>query len=213
MLRWFALLFALAAFAAEANPLQRSETLRQYTAETSTDAGTIVAALKQRLPKSVALAEYDDGAMVHYAGNRTPAVLADFLTTGFEQLDGAAIAMGKTVSLTLTITDLGDSAEMSLMVLARFPAPAVPVMKGSHVIMDGTTPGACQGHMVIQHAEPIEDAAPAYREHLEDQGFAFEEFDPQDTSFFIGHRPGCDLALYLQEDRGTSLIVIRYLED
>ena len=111
------------------------------------------------------------------------------------------------------LSDIGDATDMSLMVLARFPDPAVPLMEGAAIMLDGTGAGECAGHMVLAHPLPTEEAAPAYREHLENEGFAFPDADPEETSFFIGHRPGCDLALYLQEDRGTSLIVIRYLED
>lgn len=214
MLKTFILVLAVVlALPAAASQAERTERLRQYYAETATDAGQIVSMLKQRLPASVSLAESDDGAMLHYAGNLTPEALGDFLTAGFAELDPSVIAVGKTVSLTLMINDLGDATEMSLMVLARFPDFTVPVLDGGHVIMDGTGADACQGHMVIQHTTSPKDAAPAYIQHLENEGFAFEEYDPQETSFFIGHRPGCDLALYLQEHQGASLIVIRYLED
>ena len=210
MLRAMVLVLSLVATLAHAQP---RESMRQFLAETSTPAAKLVAALRQRLPETVPIIADADGIAVHYAGNATPAPLANLFAAHFEQLDPKIIAAGQTVSLTLLVSDIGDGTEMSLMVMARFPEPTLPLPKDAVVMLNGTGPSDCEGQLVLNHPLPIDEAAPVFREHLEDQGFAFPDAEPQETSFFIGHRPGCDLALYLQKDRGMSLVVIRYLED
>ena len=209
MLRLVLLILVLASPVA-AKP---TESLRQYTAETSTDVSRIVETLSQRLPESVALLELGGEVALSYTGNATPPALSGFLETAFQDLDPAVIAMGQTVSLTLTLANTDAGTIMSLMLMARFPSGGQPIMDGAVVMLDGRGAGTCAGQLVLQQPALPEAAAPAYVEHLENEGFAFEPYDPQETSFFIGHRPGCALALYLQEDQGASLIVIRYLED
>lgn len=189
------------------------ESIRQYLTETATGADEIVAGLKERLPRSVVLIEEEGGASLIFAGATTPVPLARFLTAAFPELDPGVIAPGRTVSLTLGVYGAGGATEMSLMVMARFPDPGGAPLDGAAVILDGTGPGACQGQVVMQHPKPPRDLGPVYRGHLEAEGFSFPDANPDETSFFIGHRPDCDLALYLESHRGTSLVVIRYLED
>lgn len=200
----------LAATSAMAQPTER---LRQFNAETTTSVGEISTALKRRLPKSVIVIEEPKGVSIQYTGNATPAPLADFLKSAFSQLDPKVIATGQTVSLSFVASEYEDTTDLSLMVLARFPAPEVPLLKGAGLMLDGTGMTPCTGHMVLAHPDPVDEIAPAYREHLENEGFAFPDAEPDETSFFVGYRQDCELALYLQDQQGTSLIVIRYLED
>ncbi len=202
-----------AALTATTIPSDAAESMRQFSAETSANYAEVVTSLKQRLPETVQILETSSGAMVYYTGNATPPSLAGFLKTAFAQLDPGVIATGQTVSLTMTLSELGEATTISLMVMARFPDAGAPMMEGAMIMLDGRGPGACEGQLILRQPMPPDVAAPAYREHFEKAGFAFDKADPQETSFFIGHRPGCELALYLQEDQGTSLVVIRYLED
>lgn len=189
------------------------ESLRQYAATTSTEMSTIVEQLTAQVPDTVVILEMGDQVAFSYTGDATPPGLSRFLTSAFEELDPGLIAMGQTVSLTATLAEDGDQTAMGLMLLARFTSGDSPVLDGATVLVDGRGAGSCNGQLILQQAMPQREAAKAYRELFEKRGFAFPDSSPQETSFFIGYRQNCELALYLQEQEGASLIVIRYLEN
>ncbi len=204
------LIFALLVFA---TPLSAKESMRQFGSETSTGYGEIIGSLQQRLPDTVMVQDFGDSAAVSYAGNMVPPALGSFLKTAFEALDPSVIAPGKTVSLTMTLMPSDEGTSLGLMVMGRFDIAQGALPKGASVIMDGRGAGGCDGQVVLHHQEQIDDAAETYVAHLEAQGFAFNDNLTQGVSFFVGYRPGCETALYLQEEQGASLVVIRYLKD
>ncbi|MEM9707643.1 MAG: hypothetical protein AAF871_02540 [Pseudomonadota bacterium] len=198
-------------FAAFAHAQPR-ESMRQYSAETATALVDVVTALRARMPENVVIAEGGRGAMLTYTGNALHPNLAGFLSSAFENLDPEILKPGRAMSLTMSFTDLSPGTGMSLMVLARLSPPELPLPKGGYVILDGLT-GPCRGQIVLRHTAPQDKAAELYRSSLEDNGFAFEDPDPQGMSFFIGNAPDCSVGLYVQPDTTGSLIVIRYLEE
>lgn len=189
------------------------EAMRQYHAETTTSKAEIADALRPVVGPNVALIDAGETLMISYSGNATPPVLASFFGAAFSDLDPGLLAMGRTISLTATLTEHDDFTEMSLMVLARFDAPTLPLPDGGHIVLDGTTPNTCNGQLVIAHDLPLKQAAKLYRGHFESEGYDFPDAEPDEVSFFIGYGPECELALYLEPDRGSTLVVIRYLEE
>ena len=207
---WILIGFLAALFAQQA---RSGESMRQFQSETVVPLAQIIGDLEPRLPPSVVLLPTERGAILSYSGQATPAPLAAFLTAAFDGLAPETLAAGRTLSLALTMQAYPDGTDLSLMVLADFPDTAMPVPEGSIVMLDGTVPGACEGQIVLRHPERPKTTAKAYRAHLEAAGFAFPEAEPDEASFFIGYAPACTIALYLKPDRGTTLIVVRYLEE
>ena len=190
----------------------QAETLRQFHAETSTPLSEIKTALENRLPDMVGVLG-EDTVTVAYSGNRVPPALVGFLETSFEKLDPTTLAIGKTLSLSLTLQGDDTGTVMSLMMMGNFPASRVPVLKDSVVMMDGSGPGNCAGQLVLRHLKPVEETASDYVSALKKDGFAFPDADSDEVSFFIGHAPDCQIAMYLHPQQDTTMVVIRYLED
>ena len=189
------------------------ESLRQYAASTTTEMSMIAEQLASQVPDSAVLLDMRDDEAFRYMSDATPPGFSRFLTSAFTDLDPAVIAMGQTVSLTATLARADGGTAMGLMVLARFTSPDSPLLDGATVLVDGQGPGDCEGQLILQQPMPQGEAANAYRALFEARGFDFPDATPQETSFFIGYRQDCELALYLQEQEGASLIVIRYLEN
>ncbi len=192
---------------------EAKESLRQYAASTTTEMSTIAEQLASQMPDSVVILEMGDQVAFSYTGDATPPGLSHFLTSAFADLDPAVLAMGQTVSLTATLAEDDGGTAMGLMLLARFTGSDSPVLDDATVLVDGRGRGGCDGQLILQQPMPQDEAARAYRDLFETRGFAFPDASPQETSFFIGYRQDCELALYLQEQEGESLIVIRYLEN
>lgn len=212
MLRRLSAALAAGVFLAVPSALA-SESMRQFHAETATSLDEIVRHLQPRLPTTVTLLPTDEGAVLTYTGNATPDLIASFAEAAFETLPSGTLDIGRTLSLALTMSGREGGTDLSLMVLARFPEPVAPLPDGSVVILDGLGPGRCQGQQVLRHPGRHEEAARAWRGQLEQTGFVFPEAEPDEVSFFIGYAPNCSVALYLKPDQGTTLIVVRYLED
>jgi hypothetical protein len=194
-------------------PAAGSESLRQFHAETLSSPDEIVARLEPRLLPSVTVTTVADDAILSYTGNAPPAALTDFVESTFDALPEGFLIPGRTLSLALTISGRDGGADLSLLLLARFPEPPAPLPDGAVVLLDGRGAADCTGQMVLRHPGRHRDVAKSYREHLEEAGFAFPDAEPDETSFFIGYAPDCAAALYLRPDQGTTLIVVRYLED
>lgn len=190
-----------------------AETLRQFHAETSTPLSELAVALERRLPKNMVAPLGEDTVFVSYSGNRIPAVLAGFLESSFEKLSPETFAVGKTISLSLTLQGDTTGTVMSLMVMGNFPASRVSLLKDSLMMMDGSGPGKCTGQMVLSHPKRAEETAKDYVDALKNDGFAFPDTEPDEVSFFIGHAPDCQIAMYLHPEQDTTMVVIRYLED
>ena len=186
--------------------------LRQFHSETSTPLDEIVRALETQMPGQVRQPTAGRATLA-YAGNTLPPRLAGFLAAAFENLPSEVLVPGTAVSLSLMLSSQGAGTDMSLMIMAAFPHTGVPLVPDSVMVMDGSGPGACTGQMVVQHLKPKRQSARIWRNHLESEGFSFADFDPESVSFFIGHRPGCEIALYLHPDQNTTMVVIRYLEE
>lgn len=193
--------------------LNAAESFRQFSGETSTPLAEIVTHLEQRLPDSVQIMELEGEAGLHYVGKSVPPVLAGFLETAFPRLDPTILTSGQAVTLTVGLQEMEAGTHLTLMALAEFPSLADAVPSGATVLLDGTGPGTCEGQIVAHSFEPVEEAAITYRTHLEQNGFVFPEDERQSASFFFGHAPGCDVALYLQSESDTTVAVIRYLEE
>ena len=213
MLRLYASFLGAFLMAAPLVASEARESLRQYAASTTTEMSTIVTQLASQVPASVVILEMGDQVAFSYTGDATPPGLSRFLVSAFQDLDPATIAMGQTVSLTATLAEDGRGTAMGLMLLARFDAGDSLLLNGATVLVDGRGAGGCDGQLILQQPMPRDEAAKAYRDLFETRGFAFPDASPQETSFFIGYREGCEMALYLQEQEGASLIVIRYLEN
>lgn len=212
MLRRFGRILA-ATLALAALPAAGSESLRQFHAETRSSPAEIVAGLEPRLPASVTVTSVAGDAILSYTGNAPPAALAEFVEGTFDGLPEGFLLPGRTLSLALTISGRDGGADLSLLLLARFPEPRAPLPDGAVVLLDGRGMEDCTGQMVLRHPGRHRDVARAYRDHLESAGFAFPDAEPDEASFFIGYAPDCAAALYLRPDHGTTLIVVRYLED
>ena len=213
MLKLSACILGLCAMAFPLAASEGKESLRQYAASTTTEMSAIVDQLSVQVPASVVILETGEQVLFSYTGNATPPGLSHFLTSAFEGLDPAFIAMGQTVSLTVTLAEDESGTAMGLMLLGRFTSTDSPLLDGATVLVDGRGTGRCDGQLILQQQMPRKEAAQAYRELFEARGFAFPDASPQETSFFIGYQQDCELALYLQEQEGASLIVIRYLEN
>ena len=90
------------------------------------------------------------------------------------------------------------------------------IPEGGTVLMDDSYVDACQGQAVFSQASSISNSAEAYSKAIEELGFKLSTPPHMDTSFFIGHRKGCALFLYIQPDFETpdhSLVVVRFTED
>jgi len=190
-----------------------NESVRQFHAETTTPKDEIAEALRTVVGRDVALIDTGETLMISYSGNATPPVLASFFEAAFSDLSPEILAMGRSLSLTATLTEYDDFTDMSLMVLARFDAHTLPLPDGGYIMLDGTTPNTCNGQLVIAHDLPLKQAAKLYRGHFESEGYDFPDAEPDEVSFFIGYGPECELAMYLEPDRGSTLVVIRYLEE
>ncbi|MEO9827232.1 MAG: hypothetical protein ABJF50_22750 [Paracoccaceae bacterium] len=195
-----------------AAPVQ-AETLRQFHAETSTPLSEIATALEQRLPENMVAPLGKDTLTVAYSGNRVPPALAGFLEASFENLSPDTLRIGRTLSLSLTLQGGEAGTVMSLMMMGNFPSSRVALLKDSVMMMDGSGPGGCSGQVVLRHLKSAEETASDYVSALKDDGFAFPETDPDEVSFFIGHAPDCQIAMYLHPEQDTTMVVIRYLED
>jgi len=99
------------------------------------------------------------------------------------------------------------------MLLGDFPGSGAKLPPKSLMMMDGGSRANCTGQYVARHPADAEETAEIYLKYMEKEGFSFPEADPQEVSFFIGQAPGCTLAMYLQPDQGTTMVVIRYLEE
>lgn len=190
----------------------QAEILRQYHAETSAPLGEVVAALERRLPEMVHRLGADS-VTVAYSGKRPPLALTSFLETSFDELPPKTFGVGKTFSLSLTIHGDDSGSILSLMLLGDFSGSDFWLPPKSLMIMDGASREACTGQVVASHPADAEVTAKAYRNHMKAEGFSFPDADPQEVSFFIGQAPGCTLAMYLQPDQHTTMVVIRYLEE
>lgn len=195
-----------------AAPVQ-AETLRQFHSETSTPLFEIATALEQRLPENMVAPLSEDTLAVAYSGNRVPPALADFLEASFENLSPDTLNIGKTLSLSLTLQGGDAGTVMSLMMMGNFPGSRVTLLEDSVMMMDGSGPGGCSGQVVLRHLKSAQETANDYVSALKDDGFAFPDTDPEEVSFFIGHAPDCQIAMYLHPEQDTTLVVIRYLED
>lgn len=191
----------------------QAETLRQFHAETSTPLSEIAIALEQRLPENMVAPIGEDTFTVAYSGNRVPPALAGFIEATFANLSPDTLAVGKTLSLSLTLHGNGSGTVISLMMMGNFPSSRVTLLKDSVMMMDGSGPNGCSGQVVLRHLKPVEETASDYVSALKNDGFAFPETDPEEVSFFIGHAPDCQIAMYLHPEQDTTLVVIRYLED
>jgi hypothetical protein len=200
-----AILLALCAASAQASPL------RQYNVETPTSFAEVTADLERRLPDMVHRLG-SRSATVAYSGKHPPMPLVRFLETTFEELAPGAL-VGKTLSLSLTVHGDTNRSILSLMLLGNFPSSDVNLPPKSLMMMDGGSRSACSGQVVARYPAEAAATAEVFREHMEEEGFSFPEADPQEVSFFIGHAPGCTLAMYLQPDQNTTMVVVRYLEE
>ena len=203
------LLFALATgLAVEAH----ASNLRQYHAESVTPLDEVVTALERRLPKMVH--SLGTGFVtVAYSGKRPPLALTRFLEAWFEELPPKTFGSGRTLSLSLTVHGDDNGTILSLMLLGDFPGSGVKLPPKSVMMMDGGSRADCTGQYVARHPADAEETAKIYRKHMEVDGFSFSDNDPQEASYFIGQAPGCTLAMYLQPDQNTTMVVIRYLEE
>ena len=191
----------------------QAETLRQFHVETATPLSEIASALEQRLPDNMVATLGEYTVTVAYSGNRVPPELVGFLEASFENLSPETLSIGKTLSLSLTLQGGDAGTVMSLMMMANFPSSRVALLQDSVMMMDGSGPGGCSGQVVLRHLKSVEETATDYVSALKNDGFAFPDTDPEEVSFFIGHAPDCQIAMYLHPEQDTTMVVIRYLED
>ncbi len=212
MLRCFlvALVLCLSGFAASAN---NQTSLRQFHASISTPTAELIGELRTRMPGDVTVLPTSEGAVLSYAARGIHPALSEFLNAAFDEFDQEDLAVGRAVTLTMTLTASDSGSDLALMVMGHFKPNALAMPDGARVLLDGLSPETCTGQLILSHPARRKDAASLYRETLEQAGFAFPDASPRETSFFIGYGPDCDVALYLQNDPAGSLIVIRYLEE
>lgn len=190
----------------------QADRLRQFHHETAMPFESILKALEQRFPRQIGRIAPNAAALA-YSGTSVPLGLVVFLTDTFQTLPADALSPGKPVSLSLTLHGQDTGTVISLMVMARFPDPLVPILPGSQIVLDGTGTGDCTGQMVLAHSASRAKTARIYRARMESEGFAFTHAAEDETSFFIGHGQDCEITLYFQSHGDATMVVIRYLEE
>ncbi|MEM6388931.1 MAG: hypothetical protein AAF825_03740 [Pseudomonadota bacterium] len=211
MLKAFKYSGALALCLCLSAPLEAQQ-MRQFFAQTATPLDQITRALGQGMGPDVVITPGAGSTLVSYTGQSLPPGLAAFLAQGLPQLDPAMIAPGQAVQLSLVLTEQDAGTEIALMLIGRFEVQGAPVLSGGQVVLDGLGPEPCTGQLIVQHDQPPAPIAARYQEALEQDGFTFEDAQ-DDTSFFIGSRTGCEVALYVQGEEGGTTAVIRYLNE
>ena len=190
----------------------QASNLRQFHVEIAAPFDEVVTTLERRLPDMVHSLG-TDSATIAYSGNRPPLALTSFLEASFEEVPPNTFGARKTFSLSLTVQGDDSGTTLSLMLLGDFQGSGVKLPPKSLMMMDGGSRADCTGQYVARHPANAKDTAKVYRKHMEAEGFSFPDADPQEVSFFIGQAPGCALAMYLQPDQNTTMVVIRYLEE
>jgi hypothetical protein len=123
------------------------------------------------------------------------------------------------VNASLAIRPSDNGSELRLMLATpdvdapgSFLAPGGNGLpEGATLLMGGGGVQTCTGQLVLSQPDAVAEAARLYAGSLAAQGFEMTDLSDGETSFFVGHRHGCSLFLYLQADpegepRSTGVI-------
>ncbi|MGB3314757.1 MAG: hypothetical protein WBB85_10120, partial [Albidovulum sp.] len=87
--------------------------------------------------------------------------------------------------------------------------------EGTAFLMSSVS-GGCTGQAILSQTGLPDKVAPDYVARLEAEGFQVTDASDDDTSFFVGYRPGCSLFLYFQPDpagQDRSTVVMNFQEE
>jgi len=87
---------------------------------------------------------------------------------------------------------------------------------GAEVLWQDGAPDACAGEVILSEDMPLTAATRTHADRLAGEGFMLTDLSDASVSFFVGQRPGCAVALYLERDAdtdGRSTVIVRYLEE
>ncbi len=156
---------------------------------------------------------------IDYAGLDTPEPLRRFLGLTFRDLPPEVYAPGVPINLSLAFLPDGEGSTARLMISgpefggAEAALPGLP--DGASVLMSSVS-GDCAGQAVLSQPGPPDKAAPDYVARLVNEGFQVTDASDDDTSFFVGYRPGCSVFLYFQPDpagQDRSTVVMNFQEE
>jgi type II secretory pathway pseudopilin PulG len=212
---------AVAATLAAPFPAAADAAFQSYSVASDESAEAIAARLAEALGDAAAITAREGVHYVDYSGFGFPAALRALVADQLDPSVAALLAPGLPVNASLAILPAGEGSELRLMLATAdvddpgsFLAPGgdgVPV--GATLLMGGGGVQTCTGQLVLSQPDPVAEAADLYAGSLAAQGFEMADLSDGETSFFVGHRPGCSLFLYLQADpegEPRSTVVINF---
>ena len=214
-----ALAVSAALFLAQPLAAEAPVTIRSYKAALELPPAAAADSLNRDLGGLMEFREEGGTLYFDYAGLDTPEPLRRFLSLSFPDLPPAAIAPGMPVNLSLAFLPEGDGSEIRLMIsgpqFGGTEATPAGLPDRATVLMSSIS-GDCAGQAVLSHQGLPPDIASDYTRRLSGEGFQVTDASDEDTSFFVGYRPGCALFLYFQPDpagQDRSTVVMNYQEE
>ena len=214
-----AIAVALALLLAPPVAAEEPVTIRSYKAALDLPPAAAADSLNRDLGGLMEFREEGGALFFDYAGLDTPEPLRRFLALSFPDLPPEAIARGVPVNLSLAFLPDGDGSEIRLMISGPEFGGAGATLSGlpeGATILMSSVAGDCAGQAVLSHQGLPPDIAPAYVTRLAGEGYQITDASDDDTSFFVGYRPGCALFLYFQPDpagQDRSTVVMNFQEE
>lgn len=203
-----ALVLAAALSAHAAPDAAADPSFRTYTLTLDEPPQALAARLMSDLDGTAQMTSKDGVLYIDYAGLSFPDPLRDLVAAQLDPTVASLLAPGLPVNASLAILPSDAGSELRLVI--AMPNPEDPdsfiapggngLPDGATLLMGGGGIDACTGQLVLAQPEPVDRAADLYAGALAAQGFDLSDLSDEKTSFFVGHRPGCTLFLYLQPD-------------